>query len=364
MFSSRRRRLQDDLAVAALGAATEPWLITAPDGTVAAAGNAYAGLAGVAEPADAPPIYDLYLDDAWRAGIAKLGKDAVRSGRAADDIAAPAVNGDPARRYRVESRTIETIDGHLLWRVLDVTLEHEQSAALGEEVIRLADLLDAVPAGIYTLDERGRFGFVNERFAAMVGRSAAELVESGLGPGDLLAEGEQSDEARALVGGAAAEGEAELRFDGPDGRPWRARVSQAPAPGGATGVCAVVRPATEAAAVSVSAGEDAPHRLRGLFERAPTGIALLDFNGRVREANAAFARMVGIDDGIASLRWPSLCPARIATRSSGGLPTWCAAPIIRRRSRFGSPTAPIAICFFISPISIPTGTKRPASRRT
>ena len=305
MFSSRRRKLHDDLAAAALGAASEPWLITASDGTAAAAGDAYAGVAGVAEPADAPPIYELYLDDAWRAGIARLGKAAVRSGRAADDIAAPAVNGDPARSYRVESRTIETIEGHLLWRVLDVTLEHEQAAALREEVTRLADLLDAVPGGIYTLDGQGRFRFVNERFAAMVGRSASELVESGLGPGDLLAEGGRSDEARALVQGVVEE--AELRFQGPDGRPWWARVSQSPAPCGAPGVCAVVRPVLEAT-VSAPAGEAALHRLRGLFERAPTGIALLDFDGRVREANAAFTRMVGIEDDIGDRSLVELVP--------------------------------------------------------
>ena len=309
MFSSRRRKLQEDLAVAALGAASEPWLITVPDGTVAAAGDAYMGLAGVAEPADAPPIYDLYLDDAWRTGIARLGKAAVHSGHAADDIEAPAVNGDPARRYRVESRTIEAVDGHLLWRVLDVTLEHEQSAALREEVARLADLLDGVPVGICSLDGQGRFRFVNERFAALVGRSPGELVEGGLGLGDLLAEGERSDEAGALVQGAAEESDVELRLCGPDGRPWRARVSCSPAPGGAPGICAVVRPVAVEAAVPAAAGEDAPHRLRGLFERAPTGIALLDFSGRVREANAAFARMVGIEDGIGDRRLAELVSA-------------------------------------------------------
>ncbi len=298
MFSSRRRKVHDDLAAAALDAASEPWLITAPDGTVAAAGDAYAGLASVAKPADAPPIYDLYLDDAWRSGIARLGKAAVRSGRAADDIVAPAINGDAARRYRVESRTIEAIDGHFLWRVLDVTLEHEQSAALREEVTGLAALLDGVPVGIYAVDGQGRFRFVNQRFAAMVGRSVAELVEGALGPGDLLAEDDPSDDARALMQGAAEEIEAEFRFHGPDGRPWRARVSQSPARDGAPGACAVVTPMADEAALPAPAGEDAPHRLRGLFERAPTGIALLDFNGRVREANAAFERMVGIEDGI------------------------------------------------------------------
>ncbi len=56
MIGTRRRDRAAILAASAFGGSGEPWAITGPAGAVVAAGAAYAELAGVGAPDEAPVV--------------------------------------------------------------------------------------------------------------------------------------------------------------------------------------------------------------------------------------------------------------------------------------------------------------------
>src|SRR5690348_11853245 len=55
--------------------------------------------------------------------------------------------------------------GYTLWSFQDVTARHTMEQMLRDERMKLADFLDNAPIGFYSVDQVGRFLFVNEALA-------------------------------------------------------------------------------------------------------------------------------------------------------------------------------------------------------
>ncbi|MDE1932068.1 MAG: response regulator, partial [Alphaproteobacteria bacterium] len=163
-----------------------------------------------------------------------------------------------------------------------------------DERMKLADFLDNAPIGFYSVDQVGRFLFVNEALAHWLGRGAQELVDSGDKLGDFLDE-------RPPVGAPAyapfegGETRGEVVLKSADGHRIHALISQSVVrTGDSLRTRSVVRDLTperqweEQLRVS-------RQRFRRFFANAPVGIALMDGDGRIAEANDALCSLVGLE---------------------------------------------------------------------
>ena len=78
--------------------------------------------------------------------------------------------------FTVEVAPLAQPKGSALWSLEDVTAERELNYVVRTERAGLDDFLDAVPIGLFALDEQGRFVWVNQTVADWLGMSAAALV--------------------------------------------------------------------------------------------------------------------------------------------------------------------------------------------
>ncbi|MGH7007636.1 MAG: ATP-binding protein, partial [Stellaceae bacterium] len=233
---------------------------------------------------------------AQRAGgvdLVRLKHDALRGGQSLGVLAVANGAGD-TQWFNLIVAPLAASRGYTLWSFQDVTARHTMEQMLRDERMKLADFLDNAPIGFYSVDQVGRFLFVNEALAHWLGRGAQELVDSGDKLGDFLDE-------RAPVGtpayapfeGGETRGEVALRSA--DGNRIHALISQSVVrTGDSLRTRSVVRDLTperqweEQLRVS-------RQRFRRFFANAPVGIALMDGDGRIAEANDALCSLVSLE---------------------------------------------------------------------
>src|SRR5579872_795630 len=233
---------------------------------------------------------------ARRAGgvdLVRLKHDALRTGQALGVLAIANGAGD-TQWFNLIVAPLAASRGYTLWSFQDVTARHTMEQMLRDERMKLADFLDNAPIGFYSVDRVGRFLFVNEALAHWLGRGAQELVDSGDKLGDFLDERPPpGTPAYAPFDGGETRGEVVLRSA--DGNRIHALISQSVVrTGDSLRTRSVVRDLTperqweEQLRVS-------RQRFRRFFANAPVGIALMDGDGRIAEANDALCSLVGLD---------------------------------------------------------------------
>ncbi len=152
--------------------------------------------------------------------------------------------------------------------------------------------------GMAVVDLGGRFCRVNSALCRMLARTEAEL----LGRPFLDATGLDDptsgvDDLRRLADGELVVAHHENRYLAPDGQQGWVRIRTA-AVHDTSG--AVVRFVTQMEDVTAQRQAErllytSEARFRGLFERSPVAIGLVDLGGRLRSVNDAFAELVGIN---------------------------------------------------------------------
>ena len=233
---------------------------------------------------------------ARRAGsvdLVRLKNDALRSGQALGVLAVASDAGE-TQWFNLIVAPLAASRGYTLWSFQDVTARHTMEQMLRDERMKLADFLDNAPIGFYSVDQAGRFLFVNEALAHWLGRGAQELVDSGDKLGDFLDERPPvGTPAYAPFEGGETRGEVVLRSA--DGHRTHALISQSVVrTGDSLRTRSVVRDLTperqweEQLRVS-------RQRFRRFFANAPVGIALMDADGRIAEANDALCSLVGLE---------------------------------------------------------------------
>src|SRR5579875_93852 len=225
--------------------------------------------------------------------LVRLKHDALRAGRAFGVLAVPDAGGE-TRWFNLVVAPLAARAGYTLWSFQDVTARHAMEQMLRDERMKLADFLDNAPIGFYSVDQSGRFLFVNEALAQWLGRGAQELVDSGDMLGDFLAEKPPTGAPPyAPFEGGETRGEVVLRSA--DGHRIHALISQSVVrTGDSLRTRSVVRDLTPErqweAQLRVSR-----QRFRRFFANAPVGIALMDGEGRIEEANDALCTLVGVE---------------------------------------------------------------------
>ena len=223
-----------------------------------------------------------------------------------DILSQPAQSGR-GQWVRVAAAPLSGKGGRVLWSVEAVPMNELFGGLRNDEKRRVDDLLSGAPAGYYRVDGEGRFLFANHEFGDWLGLDQDAMVAEGLRlhqimeqppealpPPPLLSASAEPAEASGPDGwdafgdrGQTLEGEIRLRsadgeivsltlFQDID-RDERGRVV------GCRGV--LRRPKREV--VPSPPQSEATTGIRGLFQDAPIGIALLDQDGLVVDFNLA-----------------------------------------------------------------------------
>ncbi len=184
--------------------------------------------------------------------------------------------------------------GHIHWRVDDVTDQYEFNRSIREEREKLIDFTDNAPVGFFSVDEQGRFVFVNATLARWLGVDINTILQRGrlhtyfMDPPANAAPYDIKD-------GGGVRQVAEVRMKGPGGKVFLAAINQAVVVeefGGRVRTRGVVHDLTAERAMrqALEASED---RFKRFFEEAPLGILQVNPDGNVVDANDAFADMIG-----------------------------------------------------------------------
>ncbi|MBV9521942.1 MAG: PAS domain-containing protein [Alphaproteobacteria bacterium] len=201
--------------------------------------------------------------------------------------------GEAVGWFTVSVHPLAGRSGYNLWRLQDITARHEMEEVIRDEQDKLVDFLDNAPIGFYSVDRTGRFLFINETLAQWLGGSPDEIVRGGARLQDFI-DGEAPPQTPAHAPFDSASGgpqAGELVLKGRQGRIIYASISQSIVQvGDDLRTRSVVRDLTpereweEALRLS-------RQRFQRFFANAPVGIALLDREGRLDEANRALGTL-------------------------------------------------------------------------
>ncbi len=210
-----------------------------------------------------------------------------------DSIELRSSRGDRERWFQVTAQPIAGWAGNIHWRIDDITGQRELDRGMREEREKLIDFTDNAPVGFFSVDEEGRFLFVNATLARWLGEDIQTLLTEGRlhtyfdsipansRPYDIAPHG-------------GAKQMAEVVMKGPGGRTFMASINQAVVneAGGLVRTRGVVHDLTAERAMrqALKASED---RFQRFFEEAPLGIALLNAEGALDDCNEALAHMLG-----------------------------------------------------------------------
>lgn len=191
-------------------------------------------------------------------------------------------DGDFWEWYQVSIKQIEVGS---LWRVSDITAKRALEAVMRQETQELAEFLDVLPIGLYQIDAGGVLHFVNQRFCDWLGyANPRELKAKKLT--DVLA-GPQMPELDGFWHG-------QLKFRTQSGNVFSAFVSHAVYDeNGETMLRASVVRDVSPRQDGDNTEKDAQVGFSRLFEEAPVGVAFLDKDNVITEANASLFQMLG-----------------------------------------------------------------------
>ncbi|HEY9078929.1 PAS domain-containing protein [Magnetovibrio sp.] len=192
--------------------------------------------------------------------------------------------------------------GLVCWTARDVTARRELDEVRRAEEAVLADLLDNLPVGFFSVDGTGRMVYANETLCKWLGIRLSDIRDQGLGFAEFVAELMPSDD-------PDDDGDnGQVILQPRDGLSFKAFLLQS----GRTGDSGellytrsiVVRdlvkkqPPPETAVVAHPGADedlsDIARRLYWLFDEAPVAIAMLDMKANITDCNGAFLKMLGL----------------------------------------------------------------------
>ncbi|MFN4090163.1 MAG: PAS domain-containing protein [Alphaproteobacteria bacterium] len=186
--------------------------------------------------------------------------------------------------------------GWVVWTLHDVTERRSLFDTMRAEQRKLADFLDSAPLGFYSVDADGRFLYVNAGLATLLGVAASDLVDGNWRLHDFLIEPPPSGTpAHTPFVGPVPTDQGDAVVRGAGGRPVQVNITQSVVPGEVPGTLmtrSVVRDLSREREYE-QALRASELRFQRFFEEAPVGVALLDHELRISEANPTFAALIG-----------------------------------------------------------------------
>ena len=278
---------------------------TAPDGIVVTDQNgrlvyanpAYLKLVDAVDADDVRPVERAFVGDPLVSeAIYRLAK-AAREGRPLqEEVRVPGIQGSDARWLRFRVRPLQEAGPYArwtAWTVGDVTRDRARQEDFFVELRDAIDFLDHAPVGFFSVDPKGRVGYINATLAGWLDHDLAQVASGDLKVTDLVA-----GEAAALLAPMPGEPgnvktdvhDIDLKTRGGRSVPVRLYHKVAFAadgtPGGSRTV--VLSRAREEVADPLRTAEV---RFVRFFHNTPMAIATVDKSGKIARANAPFVRL-------------------------------------------------------------------------
>jgi two-component system cell cycle sensor histidine kinase/response regulator CckA len=291
----RRRAVRErHLFASAFDALPVARQMTGRDGAVRASNHAFRQMFDSADAAPDALAVRLIGGDEVQGRLQRLVESARGGTPGQAEFTVQGANGETEWRS-VSALPLPGLPGSVMWGVVDVTPRRQVEQIMRQEQERFTDLVEYAPIGFYSVDEEGRFLFVNATLAAWLGLSAEDVTAGTVRLHQVVARPLPSG-ARPydpFGGDSALSGEVTLR--GPAGREFQAYIRQEVVPG-ETGIGLRTRSVVHDLSRErdlEKALERTEQHFRRLFEDAPAGIALIDAAGRLETCNAAFRALTG-----------------------------------------------------------------------
>ncbi len=239
------------------------------------------------------------FDAGARAALERIEHALAERGEARGDVAILAEDG---RREILEvfANRLKRFGDHVSWGVDTITTQREIEEYIRSDHEKFADLIENAPVGFYSVDESGRFLFVNSTLSHWLGLDVEIEAQHALRLHDLVwpRPPETIPAFSPFADPSARNGEVTLQ--GPNGRKLLVYVRQDVVnvqgvdPSGKAGIRtrSIVHDLTREREFE-RALQASEQYFQRFFEEAPTGIVLLDAERRVEQSNAAFAALFG-----------------------------------------------------------------------
>ena len=197
--------------------------------------------------------------------------------------------------YSVTAQPVSGWAGYIHWRLDDITEKLKSNRQLREEREKLIDFTDNAPVGFFSVDENGRFVFVNGTLARWLGEDLQNMLYCGR-LHHYLVNPPQNAESYDIIDNGGDKQIAEHKMKGPSGKAWLASINQTVVkhPDGSIRTRGVVNDLTSEKAMhqALQASED---KFQKFFEEAPLGIIIVSGDGILEDCNASFAQLLGTD---------------------------------------------------------------------
>ncbi|MCI5060275.1 MAG: response regulator [Alphaproteobacteria bacterium] len=201
--------------------------------------------------------------------------------------------GATERWFQVTAQPVSGWAGYVHWRIDDVTNQRDLDRSVRAERAKLIDFTDNAPVGFFSVDEEGRFIFVNATLARWLGNDIQSLLSH-----EYLHTYLDTPPVNAapydIIEGGGVRQLAEVQMKGPGGKTFLASVNQAVVQEdeGRVRTRGVVYDLTSEREMrkALKASED---RFQRFFDEAPVGVVLVDSGGQIEDCNMAFANILG-----------------------------------------------------------------------
>lgn len=184
---------------------------------------------------------------------------------------------------------------YIHWRIDDITQKLSIDRSIREEREKLIDFTDNAPVGFFSVDEQGRFVFVNATFARWVGEDIETLLKEGRLHTYFVTPPEDAQPYDIKPNGGLRQF-SEMMMKGPAGNTFFASINQTVVKDedGRVRTRAVINDLTSERSMrqALQASED---KFQKFFDEAPLGIAIVDPDGNLEDCNTALEQMLGVE---------------------------------------------------------------------
>lgn len=204
-------------------------------------------------------------------------------------------SGAKERWFLVSAQPIAGWAGYVHWRVDDITRQRDLDRSIREEREKLIDFTDNAPVGFFSVDELGRFVFVNATLARWLGNDIDSLLSTGRLHTYFDKPPMQAAPYDVVENGGARQ-VTEITMKGPGGKTFLASINQTVVKeaDGRVRTRGVVHDLTSEKEMrsALKASED---RFQRFFDEAPVGVVLLSPDGVIQDCNIAFSNLLGFE---------------------------------------------------------------------
>ncbi len=286
---------RDRLLGEAFDSTLSPQLITDGAGTIVLANRAFRGWINLEGPSAVKALEA-------RFGVTPKGAEEFKALRArlvrGQTVTAdlPVLRGSRVTEWRrIVARPLDGPDRYCHWRFEDISERRRMERAMRDEQNKLVDFMDHAPVGLYSVDQHGRFRFVNHTLATWLQVTPEEMVKGDARLRQVLGDLPTTVAPYALGPGPQGELRGEVMMRRRDSSLFPVAITQTVVVGDdgrALRTRSIVRnlaPEREwQKALSLS-----EYRFQRLFAESPIGVLLLDSSFVTVECNHAFERIAG-----------------------------------------------------------------------